>query len=167
VSPEIREATADEHDEAGRVAMASYDEFFAPGADDEDHRYHRHIGDVAGRADRTTVLVAVEGGEVLGTLTLELEGRIGDKEGDPPLASGEAHIRMLGVVPKARRRRVATALMDEAEARARAAGKTFVTLNTTHLMETAQAMYRARGYVRVEDEVLSDGFVLLGFRKDL
>ncbi|HEX6844488.1 MAG TPA: GNAT family N-acetyltransferase [Actinomycetota bacterium] len=167
MSVEIREARPDEHEEAGRVAMAAYDEFFAPGSEDEDHRYHRHIGDVAGRADRTTILAAIEDGALVGTLTLELEGRIGDKDGNPPLAPGEAHIRMLGVAPTARRRGIARALMVDAEARARAAGKTFVTLNTTHLMEAAQTMYRSMGYVRVEDEVLPDGFVLLGFRKDL
>jgi ribosomal protein S18 acetylase RimI-like enzyme len=166
MSVEIREARPDEYDEAGRVTMHAYDEYFAPGADDEDHAYHRHIGDVAGRADRTTILVALEDGAIVGSLTLELDGRIGDTRRGK-LAPGEAHIRMLGVAPDSRGRGIGRRLMDEAEARAREAGKTFVTLHTTGLMQTAQAMYRARGYVRIEDEVLPDGFVLLGFRKDL
>lgn len=167
MSMEIREARTEEHTEAGRVTMDAYREFFAPGSADEDHEYLRRIGDIAGRADRTTILVAVDDGALVGTLTLELRTRIGDKDGDPPLALGEAHIRMLGVVPAARARGAGRALMRAAEERARTAGKTFVTLNTTPLMEAAQAMYRSMGYERVEDEVFPDGFVLMGFRKDL
>lgn len=164
---EIREARPDEHGEAGRVTTEAYREFFAPEAIDEDHAYLARIGDIAGRADRTTILVALEDGRILATLTLELEDRIGDKHGNPPLAPGEAHIRMLGVAPAARARGVGGALMAEAEARARAAGKTEMTLNTTHLMTAAQAMYRKMGYERGPDEVMPDGFVLMSFRKTL
>jgi ribosomal protein S18 acetylase RimI-like enzyme len=57
--------------------------------------------------------------------------------------------------------------MDDCERRARDAGKTVMTLHTTHLMEAAQAMYRAMGYARTDDWVLPDGFVLLGYRKEL
>lgn len=164
---EIREARPEEHEEAGRVTVEAYREFFAPEAADEDGTYLSRIGDVAGRADRTTVLVAVEDGRILATLTLELEGRIADKPGNPPLAPGEAHIRMLGVAPAARARGVGRALMAEAQARAAAAGKTEMTLNTTHLMSAAQAMYRTMGYERGPDEVMPDGFVLMSFRKTL
>ena len=164
---EIREANADEHDAAGRVTADAYREFFADGSPDEDHAYLSHIGNVTGRADRTTILVAVEDGIILGTLTLELEGRIGDMAGDPPLAQGEAHIRMLGVVPAARGRGIGRTLMGEAELTARAAGKTHMTLNTTRLMRGAQRMYERLGYGRIEDRVLPDGFVLLGYRKEL
>lgn len=166
MSLEIREARPDEHDAVGEVTMDAYREFFAPGGTDEDHHYLQHIGDVAGRADRTTILVAVEGHELLGSVTLELEGRVGDADG-VQLEQGEAHIRMLGVAPSARGRGVGRALMDDAEARARAAGKTFMTLHSTALMETAVAMYRSRGYERTADLTLPDGFVLLSFRKEL
>ena len=164
---EIREARPDEHEAAGRVTAEAYHEFFALDAIDEDHTYLSRSGDIAGRAGRITILVAVEDDRILGTLTLELEGRVGDKHGDPPLAPGEAHIRMLGVAPAARARGVGGTLMGAAEARARAAGKTEMTLNTTHLMTAAQAMYRAMGYERGPDEVMPDGFVLMSFRKAL
>jgi ribosomal protein S18 acetylase RimI-like enzyme len=125
------------------------------------------MADVAGRADRTHVLVAVEDGRIVGSLTLELEGRVGDWDRDPPLRPGEAHIRMLGVDPAARARGVGTRLMADAEARARAAGKTVVTLHTTERMVAAQRMYARLGYDRAEDHVFPDGFVLLGYRKEL
>ena len=55
---------------------------------------------------------------------------------------------MLGVDPAARARGVARALMAASEERARAAGKTFITLHTTLRMQAAQAMYERLGYER-------------------
>ena len=165
---EVREADPEEHAEAGVVTADAYREFVRPG-DEDWERYLARIEDVADRATRTTVLVAVEDGRILGSLTLELEGRVRDEDDEEhrPLAPDEAHIRMLGVEPAARGRGVARALMTESEARARAAGKTFMTLHTTRRMKAAQAMYERLGYDRIEDIVYPDGFVLLGYRKRL
>jgi ribosomal protein S18 acetylase RimI-like enzyme len=164
---EVREATPAEHAEAGHVTADAYREFIRPG-DEDWERYLLRIADVAGRADRTTILVAIEEGRVLGSLTLELDGRVRDDDDDErPLDPGEAHIRMLGVDPAVRARGVARALMAESEARARAAGKTFLTLHTTQRMKAAQAMYERLGYERTEDVVFPDGFVLLGYIKQL
>jgi ribosomal protein S18 acetylase RimI-like enzyme len=165
---EVREATPDEYAAAGRVTAEAYREFVRPG-DEDWERYLSRIADVAARADRTTILVAIEDGRVVGSLTLELDGRVRDEGEDEyrPLGPGEAHIRMLGVDPAARARGVARALMRESEAQARAAGKTLMTLNTTHRMKAAQAMYERLGYERAEETVFPDGFVLLGYRKRL
>ena len=165
---EVREATADEHAVAGRVTAEAYREFVRPG-DEDWERYLDRIADVGSRADRTTVLVAIENGRVVGSLTLEIDGRVVDDEEEEqrPLEPEEAHIRMLGVDPSARARGVARAMMVESEARARAAGKTFMTLNTTHRMKAAQAMYERLGYERTPDVVFPDGFVLLGYSKQL
>ena len=165
---EVREASPAEHREAGRVTAAAYREFVRPG-DDDWEAYLARIADVADRASRTTVLVAAEDGRILGSLTLELEGRVRDDDDDEhhPLAPEEAHIRMLGVDPGARGRGAARALMEAAEARAREAGKSLITLNTTRRMEAARLMYERLGYERTEDRVFPDGFVLLGYRKRL
>jgi ribosomal protein S18 acetylase RimI-like enzyme len=120
---EIREAEPGDHPEAGRVTALAYREF-VPADDDGDWaRYLERMADVAERAERTHILIAVDEGRVVGCVTLELEGRVGDWDGDPPLEPGEAHIRMLGVDPAARARGVGTRLMAAAEARARDAGK--------------------------------------------
>jgi ribosomal protein S18 acetylase RimI-like enzyme len=74
---------------------------------------------------------------------------------------------MLGVAPAAQGRGIGRALMVEAESRARTAGKTEVTLHTTGWMDGAQRLYSSMGYERTPDEVLPDGFVLLGYRKVL
>ena len=160
---EVRKATPLEHAETGRVTAEAYLEFVRP--EDEDwRRYLEHIADVSGRSERTVVLVAVDRGRIVGSATLELEGRV-EAEPERPLRPNEAHIRMLGVAPDARGRGVATALMAECESRARAAGRTLMTLNTTHRMMAARRMYESFGYERDADQVFPDGFVLLSYSK--
>jgi ribosomal protein S18 acetylase RimI-like enzyme len=161
----VREARPQEYEEAGKVTADAYREFVRPGESAWED-YLRHIADVAGRAERTTVLVAVEDGRILGTATIEMDGRI-DQEGDGPLAPGEVHIRMLGVSQDARGRGVARALMEASEQRARERGRTLVTLHTTRRMPVAQRMYERLGYERGPDRRFDDGFVLLSFSKRL
>jgi ribosomal protein S18 acetylase RimI-like enzyme len=156
---EIREATAGEHDEIGRVTADAYRGLV------RDETYLARIADVTDRAHRTEILVAVEDGTILGSLTLELTTRV--NADDDPLEAHRAHIRMLGVAPDAQGRGVGTALMREAERRAAAAGKREMTLHTTKRMAAAQALYAGLGYERASEEVFPDGFVLLGYRKVL
>jgi ribosomal protein S18 acetylase RimI-like enzyme len=159
---EVREVRPDEFREAGRVTALAYREFVRPGEDDWE-RYLAHVEDVEARVDRATVLVAVDGGRVLGSATLELGERFDDD--DPPLEPDEAHIRMLGVDPSARGRGVARELIRACFDRARAAGRTRMTLNTTQRMTDAQAMYEHLGFERLPDRVFDDGFVLLGYER--
>ena len=91
---EIREARPEEYAETGVVTANAYREFFS---ETEPHSYLEEIADVAGRAPRTTILVAVDGDRIVGSATLELDGRTSEDAG--PLAPDEAHIRMLGVDP--------------------------------------------------------------------
>jgi ribosomal protein S18 acetylase RimI-like enzyme len=164
VSLEIRPVRPEEYEEAGAVTALAYREF-APRRSDDWEDYLRRIADVGDRAERTTVLVAVEGGSILGTLTLELTDRTeaGHEREDDPLPPEEAHIRMLGVHPDARGRGIGRALMDASLRHARDAGKTLLTLNTTERMRAAQAMYESMGFTREPDRVFDDGFVLLSY----
>jgi ribosomal protein S18 acetylase RimI-like enzyme len=163
MSVEIREARADEYAEVGTVTADAYREFFDE--NDQLHSYLDEVADVAGRAPRTTILVAVEGDRVVGSATLEIDGRASDEVG--PLEPDEAHIRMLGVSADARGGGVGKALMAECERRALEAGRTRMTLHTTVRMRAARAMYASLGYERTNDRVLPDGFVLLGYTKQL
>ena len=160
---QIREATPEEYAEAGAVTASAYREFVR-GGDWED--YLGSIADVEGRADRTTIVIALDGSRIVGSATLELTDRV-EPEDDPALDPAEAHIRMLGVAPEARRRGIARALMADCMDRARGSGKAFLTLHTTQHMTAARAMYAALGYESMPKEVLPDGFVLLGYRKVL
>jgi ribosomal protein S18 acetylase RimI-like enzyme len=161
---EIRVAGADDYRAAGAVTAEAYREFAREG-DSDWHEYLERIEDVEGRAARTTILLAVEDDEIVGSATLELDGRT-DPD-DDPLAPHEAHIRMLGVHPDARGRGIGRLLMTGCESRAREAGRTTVSLHTTERMLAAQRMYQALGYERGEDWVFPDGFVLLSYQKQL
>ena len=162
---EVRPARPEEYEEAGRVTALAYREFVRPN-DTGWEDYLARIGDVAGRAGRTMVLVAVEEGRILGSVTLELESRT-EGDDDDPLPRDEAHVRMLGVHPDARRRGIARILMEACADEARRAGKRRITLNTTMRMRAAQAMYESLGFARMEDRVFPDGFVLLGYSREL
>jgi ribosomal protein S18 acetylase RimI-like enzyme len=160
----IREARPEEFAEAGAVTALAYREFVVPG-DVGWEDYLDRIADVASRARSATVLVAEEDGRILGSATLELDGRIDEEDG--PLGSDEAHLRMLGVHPDWRGRGVARALMDASFDLARAAGRTRMTLHTTPRMRAAQRMYESMGFSRRPDRVFPDGFVLLSYEKSI
>jgi ribosomal protein S18 acetylase RimI-like enzyme len=161
---EIREARPDEYAEAGEVTALAYREFARPN-DADWKEYLERIADIEERASRTTILVAAGDDRILATATLELDGRTDDQDGE--LAPEEAHIRMLGVHPNARRRGIAKLLMAVCLERARERGKTRITLHTTHRMQAAQAMYESLGFERRADLVFPDGFVLLTYEKQL
>jgi ribosomal protein S18 acetylase RimI-like enzyme len=159
---EVREVRPREYGDAGRVTARSYREFVRPGEEDWDE-YLDSIADVAGRIDRTVVLVAVDGARILGSVTLEVERTIGDD--DAELEPGTAHVRMLGVDPEARGRGIGGALMAACVDLARARGKHTLTLRTTDRMLVAQRMYRAMGFARDPDNDLSfPDLHLLAFR---
>lgn len=165
VGIEIREAAFDEHDEAGRVTALAYAEFVPPG-DEDWEEYLGRLADVAERAERTVILVAVEEGRILGCVTLELSGRV-ERHDERDLDPDEAHVRMLGVHPEARRRGIARMLMEACLQRARREGKTRMTLHTTQQMVAAQRMYEAMDFRRTPDHVFPDGFVLLGYERGI
>lgn len=158
----VREARPDEYAIAGEVTAAAYREFFE-GTQWTD--YLEAIADVAGRAERTMILVALDEEAIIGSATLELDGRTSPEDGSLP--SHEAHIRMLGVHPDARGRGAAKALMAACEARALQAGRTLLSLNTTDLMSAAVSMYEGLGFHRGGDEPLPGGIMLLSYEKQL
>ena len=164
---EIREVRPEEHEEAGRVTAEAY----RPYARGEDwNEYLHELADVADRAQRTMVLVAVEEGRIIGTSTLELDRRVAEDEEHEEaqrLPPHEAHIRMLGVVPEAQGRGVGRALMDESIRIARERGKTLMTLHTTSRMTIAQRMYERMGFERLPDWPVNPDFTLLSYRLKL
>ena len=164
---EIREVRPEEYEEAGRVTADAY----RPYARSDDWTdYLEELADVADRAQRTMVLVAVEDGRIIGTTTLELDRRVDEGEDHleaKRLPAHEAHIRMLGVLPEAQGRGIGRALMDESIRIARANGKTLMSLHTTERMNVAQRMYESMGFTRLPDWKVSEDFTLLTYRLEL
>jgi GNAT superfamily N-acetyltransferase len=143
---EIRPVRSGEYEEAGRVLVAAYQEFVPPGPDPGWEDYLSLLGDVAGRIDRTIVLVAVEQERVIGTATIEMDTTVGDD--DEELPSDTAVLRMLGVLPEARGMGVGRALVERTIDMARHRGKRVLGLRTTTLMHTAQHLYESMGFGR-------------------
>jgi ribosomal protein S18 acetylase RimI-like enzyme len=166
VEIEIRPVLPEEHEEAGRVTALAYRED-RPHGPSPNPDYLERVADVALRVRHALVLGAFEGGRVVGTVTLELTGRIPGGHPRPPLEPDQAHVRMLGVHPDARRRGVARALMDALLQEARRAGKRRVTLETAESMAAAQRLYESMGFRRGPDEVYNDGFRLLTYELPL
>jgi ribosomal protein S18 acetylase RimI-like enzyme len=163
---EVREVRPQEYAEAGRVTGLAYEEF-VPEAASPNRDYLARVGDVAGRAGHALVLGAFEDGRPLGTVTLELNGRIPGGHRRPPLAADQANVRMLGVDPAARRRGVGRALMEACETAARGAGKRRITLETTKAMVAARRLYESMGFRRGPDQVFEDGFRLRTYELEL
>ena len=160
---EIRRPKPEEYGDAGRVTALAYQEFAPPDDEDWEH-YLRDLADVAGRADRTELFVAVDEGRVLGCVTLELDRTVGDDDVElPPEMSS---IRMLGVDPSARGLGIGRALVEACIDRSREAGKRVVTLRTTERMKVAQRLYESMRFERDVDRdmVYDDDFRLLAFR---
>jgi ribosomal protein S18 acetylase RimI-like enzyme len=136
----VRRVRPEECAEAGRQTRAGFAAIFG----EADSEYLDTVADVAGRCDRTTVLVAVdEDGPILGSITVELTSKLDPEQ---ELAPGEAHLRMLGVAPAAQGRGAGRALMEGAAALARAAGKSLLTLGTLPEMAAARRLYEAMGF---------------------
>jgi ribosomal protein S18 acetylase RimI-like enzyme len=160
---EIREVRPDEYEQAGAVVARAYAEYWKA----NDPGWQEHIDlvrDVAGRVDRTVVLVATENDRVVGSATIELDGVIGDD--DREVTPGVAALRMVGVDPDLRRRGIGRALIEEVVSRCRAAGKHTLILRTTPSMVPAQRLYVSLGFERAPDldMPVDERMTLLGFR---
>lgn len=158
---EIRPLRPEEHSEAGEVTAVAYRDQAEPASTNPD--YLARVADVGERARHALILGAVEDGRVLGTVTVELTGRIPGGHPRPPLDPDQAHVRMLGVHPQAQGRGIGRRLMEGAAEEARRAGKRRITLETTDSMRTAQRLYEAIGYRRLDDLEFDDGFRLRAY----
>lgn len=125
--------------------------------------YVRSLLDAQTRIAETTVLVAELDDRVIATVTATQH---------PPYANiahpGELEVRMLGVLPHARRKGVAQALMSACEDLARARGLRTVVLSTEPEMTAAQALYEGLGYVRTpERDWTINGFGLITYAREV
>jgi ribosomal protein S18 acetylase RimI-like enzyme len=158
----IREATPAEHDTIGALVVRVYGSL-----GELDDAYAAELRDVATRAAVVPVLAAVEDGtgRVLGTVTF-VPGPGPYHEGD---FGDSASIRMLAVEADARKRGIGSALVDECVRRARAGGRSRISLHTLSFMTAAQAMYEGLGFTRIQnlDWEFEPGKWLYAYVKDL
>lgn len=141
---ELRLARPEELDAVGEMTLAAYEEFLT-GAEDN---YRLRLRDAARRAREAELWVAVEDGDLLGTVTH-------CPPGSPwrELAEGadEGEFRMLAVHPERRGRGAGAALATLCEELARTAGATRMVLSSLDRMQAAHRVYGRLGYTRSPD----------------
>jgi ribosomal protein S18 acetylase RimI-like enzyme len=164
----IRRVKPSEYDTVGEIIAQAYlqDGLLEFGESDW---YLDELRDVAKRAAAADVLVATQGGQLLGGVTFVPSGG--------PMADlarpGEAEIRMLAVARAARGRGAGEALVRACVDRARATdGCTDVVLSTQRTMHAAHRIYERLGFVRVPERDWNplpdvDGFTLLTYQLTL
>ena len=137
----IREIEPDEYDELGEVTVRAY-----AAVPDDDPDYHPQLRNVARRAGRIPVLVAVDaGGHVLGGVAYVPGAGAPYAESE---RGNEAGFRMLAVDPSAGGRGIGRALAQACIDRARAAGRSGVAILTRPSRPVAQGLYTSLGFVR-------------------
>lgn len=158
----IGRPTADQLERVGELTVRAYQaDGFVPDGSDYDVR----LRDARRRDTEAELLVAVDGEEVLGTVTFAMPGTPYAEISQP----GEAEFRMLAVDPAARRRGVARALVDACLGRARDRGVQTMVLCSAAEMRAAHRLYESFGFRRLPDRDWSPvpGVQLLAFELPL
>ena len=119
------------------------------------------LADAAGRADAAELWVAVDDGELLGTVTFTPVGSSYREIG----RGDEGEFRMLAVAPESRGRGVGQALVQHCVDRSRELGYAGVRMSTMDRMSAAHRVYERLGFTRSPEDDWSPvpGVVLLAY----
>jgi ribosomal protein S18 acetylase RimI-like enzyme len=162
VTTDIRLAFPAEYDAVGELTAAAYasDGFIPTGSD-----YGRTLRAAADRAAKAELWVAVDGTELLGTVTFCPVGSVYREIG----RDDEGEFRMLGVSPKARGLGVGTALTEHCIQRSRDLGFTRIVMSSARSMTPAHRIYERLGFTRLPERDWSPrpGVDLYAFTLDL
>ena len=157
----VRRAGPEDHDAIAELTVRVYvDGALASAA------YATELADVAGRADRSDLLVVRDRDDrVVGSVALVLAGDFGEIT----TSDDEAAFRMLVVDPAARGRGIGELLVTTCLDRARAAGKRRMVLSTDPRMTAAHRLYDRLGFRRLPERDWSPvaGVDLLVYARDL
>jgi ribosomal protein S18 acetylase RimI-like enzyme len=141
---EIRIARSEEYDRIGHLTASVY---IAGGYMRPEDVYVLKLRNAATRAREAELVVAVQDGEPIGTVTYCAHG----SHWAQLTVQGEAEFRMLAVVPTARGLGLGEALVRHCVRRAREDGCTTLRLSTEDIMHAAHRIYRRLGFVRTPE----------------
>ena len=136
----IRDAREADLDDAGRMMVEAYREYEPLLKPEAWELYATDIGAVRSRLDSAELIVCEQQGRLHGAVTFYRPGAFA-------LFPPEwACFRLLAVAPAARGKGIGRALVDEAIARARAAGAEAMGIHNVSFMESAFALYERLGF---------------------
>jgi ribosomal protein S18 acetylase RimI-like enzyme len=164
VPPEVRLARPDEWDAVADVTYLGFGHG-VPGARQPSASRLAELRDTAGRAREGDLLVAVSPvtGKIVGTASLLRPGACYNRQA----LADEAELRLLAVLPEARRQGAGRSLMEEAVRRARDWGVPALVLDTGPRNVASQSLYRSLGFLRAverETKPAFSGGLLVVFR---
>lgn len=143
----VRPARPEDYAAGSALTLAAYAQYQPLLGSEQWEEYRTDLADLAGRAERGTVLVAEDAeGTLLGVVTYYRhvgDGPRGDWWWWP---TDYGYIRALAVHPTARGRGVGRALMQACFQEARATGAAGVALNTAPVMSAAKSLYESLGF---------------------
>ncbi|MEY9212674.1 GNAT family N-acetyltransferase [Thermobifida halotolerans] len=139
----VREARHDEMPRIGDLRVATY---VGQGLLTPDSPYVPVLR-ALGTSGVGEVLVAVDGDDILGTVTL----RPFQRDSEITVSADEAEIRALAVAPYAQRRGVGGLLLRAAIERAVCAHVAHLVLSTQPIMVAARRLYVSEGFVRLPE----------------
>jgi ribosomal protein S18 acetylase RimI-like enzyme len=136
----VRDALPGELAEVGEIRVTAYQEagYMSPGSG------YAPVLRALGSDGDGTVLVAVDGGRIVGTVMLRSEGQV-------VAGPDEAEIRALAVAPDGQGRGTGSALLRAALERAARDGVRHIVLLTQPEMLPAQRLYQRAGFCRLPD----------------
>ena len=146
----VRVAEPSEYAAAGRITADGYhaDDLLRRTDGLIDFGYEAELKDASRRAREAELLVAVDDGKVLGTVTWCPPSSPWRELSTRP---DQAEFRMLSVAAAGRRRGVGRALVNACLDRARAHGMREVLISSLPQMTAAHALYREFGFVRAPE----------------
>ena len=155
---EIRRALLEELEEVGRLTAEVYvsDGYLAEG-----DGYVIELVDTPRRAREAEIWVAVDDGQVLGSVTFAPVGSAYREIG----RDDEGEFRMLAVSPAARGRGIGRALVERCVQRSRELGYAGVRMSSMDVMTSAHRIYERLGFTRVPEDDWSPepGVALLAY----
>ena len=140
----VREVEPEEYEAAGELVVQSY---ISAGILSDDRGYDRILRDVSGRVNSASVLVAVDGVDVVGTGTVALAG----SEHAEIAHGSEAEFRYFGVRPDMWGHGIGHQLVEEAENIAGRLGATDIVMSVIAHNSPALAMYEQHGFRRIPE----------------
>ncbi len=143
----LRPARPDEADAVGALTVAGYDAdaYLTLPDGSFDHEYGGWLADGATRARDGVLMVAVDGEQLLGTVTWCPPG---SPFREISTRDDQAEFRTLSVAPEARGRGVGSALVDWCITEARTTGLSEILICSLPEMLPAHRLYESRGFVR-------------------